>query len=905
MDNRYNRCYSEGNVEKPKIALQNVHYHAGQNPFNKTLVAGAIFLAFNTAHAADSCDYVSTRPETSCVYADNKINIHIHTDINNPTGTPAYQYETDYMTTDKSVIHLDAGTTIHSDATGIEALGRSNTEIEVSTSGNIYTGNTADVDVQEPQAPISGPSGGIIFDITNVRGTQHASVYLAGASGGLLALGAVTQYSDSQIVNQSASKDTAAIYSQALESRVTTSGVIRSQVGDAIRLQDTGPEYSYSSGGYIILDPQSVFDVHLQEGSVVDGGSEGAGIKTIGGATSSITIDEGATLGALSDVAISATGYDYYDLNYTNNPSGINTYQYTGAATSITNAGTMTGVIQLTSGQDKIVNDTTGVWNIRQWSDSDRDGVRDTVASVATSDFGGGTTELNNLGQIILTANADGSANSALLQNLPTFKNQGRLILANNVVGDRFTIDGDYVGNNGTVELDTYLGDDSSPTDRVIINGSTSGQSYLLINNSGGTGAKTSEGIKVIEVNGDSAGEFIQQGRVVGGAYEYYLHKNSVNNQDGDWYLRSQLPIVIPEDPVIPNPEPDPDPEPTPTPTPEPKPEPEPENINRPEPGSYMFNHMAANSLFLMRLHDRMGETQYTDALTGEQKVTSLWLRQVGGHNRSRDSSGQLKNQGNRYVSQLGGDIAQWSSNGFDRWHLGVMAGFARQNSNTESKYSGYKSTGSVEGYSAGLYGTWYANEHDKTGSYVDAWALYNWFDNEVKGDQLATESYKSRGVTASIEAGYTFKLGERITDGVKYYLQPKGQLTWMNVRANDHTEHSSSGGSRVSFDGDGNIQSRLGIRTYANGHSAIDNGKDRKFQPFIEANWIHNTHNFGATMNGYKNSIDGTKNIGEVKVGLEAQLSRRLDLWGNVTQQMGDSGYSDTLVILGIKYRF
>nr|WP_168189638.1 autotransporter outer membrane beta-barrel domain-containing protein [Limnobaculum zhutongyuii] len=204
-------------------------------------------------------------------------------------------------------------------------------------------------------------------------------------------------------------------------------------------------------------------------------------------------------------------------------------------------------------------------------------------------------------------------------------------------MGDRFTIDGDYVGNNGTIELDTYLGDDSSPTDRVIINGSTSGQSYLVINNLGGTGAETREGIKVIEVNGDSSGEFIQQGRVVGGAYEYYLHKNGMNNQDGDWYLRSQLPVVTPEDP---DPTPDPDPEP--------------ENINRPEPGSYMFNHMAANSLFLMRLHDRMGETQYTDALTGEQKVTSLWLRQVGGHNRSRDSSGQLKNQGNRYVAQMG-----------------------------------------------------------------------------------------------------------------------------------------------------------------------------------------------------------------------------------------------------------
>lgn len=31
--------------------------------------------------------------------------------------------------------------------------------------------------------------------------------------------------------------------------------------------------------------------------------------------------------------------------------------------------------------------------------------------------------------------------------------------------------------------------------------------------------------------------------------------------------------------------------------------------------------------MFITRLHDRLGETQYTDALTGEQRVTSLWMR--------------------------------------------------------------------------------------------------------------------------------------------------------------------------------------------------------------------------------------------------------------------------------------
>ncbi|MFU1878293.1 hypothetical protein, partial [Enterococcus faecium] len=133
----------------------------------------------------------------------------------------------------------------------------------------------------------------------------------------------------------------------------------------------------------------------------------------------------------------------------------------------------LNGVIQLTSGKDTFINEVTGVWNVREWSDSDRDGIRDTIAPVATSDFGGGTTELINRGQIILAANSDGTPNDALFQNLNTFKNQGRLTLANGVAGDRFIIGGDYIGDQGVIELDTHLGSDDSPSDRVIINGST------------------------------------------------------------------------------------------------------------------------------------------------------------------------------------------------------------------------------------------------------------------------------------------------------------------------------------------------------------------------------------------------------------------------------------------------
>lgn len=134
--------------------------------------------------------------------------------------------------------------------------------------------------------------------------------------------------------------------------------------------------------------------------------------------------------------------------------------------------------------------------------------------------------------------------------------------------------------------------------------------------------------------------------------------------------------------------------------------DPEGPSVYRPEAGSYISNIAAANSLFSHRLHDRLGEPQYIDSLHSQGSASSMWMRHVGGHERSRAGDGQLNTQANRYVLQLGGDLAQWSSNAQDRWHLGVMAGYANQHSNTQSNRVGYKSDGRISGYSAGLYAT-------------------------------------------------------------------------------------------------------------------------------------------------------------------------------------------------------
>ncbi|CNE22275.1 autotransporter outer membrane beta-barrel domain-containing protein [Yersinia mollaretii] len=468
-------------------------------------------------------------------------------------------------------------------------------------------------------------------------------------------------------------------------------------------------------------------------------------------------------------------------------------------------------------------------------------------------------------------------------QTLNSLNNSGAVSF-NGAPGAVLTVSGDYIGNDGLLNFTSALNSDTSTTDKLIVNGNTSGTTRVGVTNLGGSGAATLNGIELIEVNGLSDGEFVQQGRIVAGAYDYSLARG-VGTHTSNWYLTSTAIPVLPVDPV--------DPVDTVTPLP---------MVERPEASSYSANLAAANSMFVTSLNDRMGETQYTDALTGERKVTSLWLRNSGGHNRSRDANGQLNTQANRYVLQLGGDIAQWSSNTTDRLHLGIMAGYGNSKSTTVSQVTGYNAKGSTEGYSTGVYGTWYANEADKSGLYVDSWAQYSWFNNTVNGQELANEEYKSKGVTASVESGYTFKLGEDAAKNAQYFIQPKAQVTWMGVKADDHKE---ANGTNVSGEGDGNIQTRLGVKAFMSGYADQDKGKDRVFQPFIEANWVHNTKDFGTHMDNVTVKQDGAANIAELKVGVEGQMNKKVNLWGNVAQQVGNKGYSDTAVMLGVKYHF
>jgi outer membrane autotransporter protein len=125
--------------------------------------------------------------------------------------------------------------------------------------------------------------------------------------------------------------------------------------------------------------------------------------------------------------------------------------------------------------------------------------------------------------------------------------------------GNVLRVAGNYVGQDGTIAMNTVVGVDEAPSDRLVIDGgSANGSTVLQVANAGGTGAQTAlNGIRVVEAaNGATAdpSAFRLSAPIKAGAYTYYLAKGGVTaGTANDWFLRNTvapLPLV----PLVPQP---------------------------------------------------------------------------------------------------------------------------------------------------------------------------------------------------------------------------------------------------------------------------------------------------------------------------------------------------------------
>ncbi|WP_432591842.1 autotransporter outer membrane beta-barrel domain-containing protein [Stenotrophomonas maltophilia] len=445
------------------------------------------------------------------------------------------------------------------------------------------------------------------------------------------------------------------------------------------------------------------------------------------------------------------------------------------------------------------------------------------------------------------------------------------------------TLDGDFHADSALLVMNTTLGDDSSQTDFLHVKGNTSGNARVAVNNVGGGGAQTENGIKLIQVDGVSAGQYTLAGRAVGGAYEYFLYQGGRGVPgDGDWYLRSELPLADqPLDPcadgtcII-------DPPASPVP------------VLRPEAGAYLANQASALGLFNMSLHQRVGEPNLAQRQRGDSSLGSAWARVISTQPRYH-VGGQLNGQGRQNTMQIGSDLTFWGAK--DRGVIGVMAASGQATNRVASSLTDYGAEGRLDGKALGVYATWIQGADNDGGLYVDSWLQSARFKGQVQGNGLAAEIYRSRSFSASLEAGYALLLRESANSAV--YLEPQVQAIWTDYSM-DGGEHKEGNGTIVKVAREGALQTRLGMRVY--GHSTAPSGN--RIQPFVGVNWVRNTTGANAVwLDDQRLQGITPRNLYEVKVGAELQLSRRLTGWGELNAQHGDYGFRSIGGQVGVKY--
>ncbi len=454
------------------------------------------------------------------------------------------------------------------------------------------------------------------------------------------------------------------------------------------------------------------------------------------------------------------------------------------------------------------------------------------------------------------------------------------------------TIDGDLHSERGSFLFQGALGDDGSAIDRLHVRGDATGDASIAVQNIGGLGAPTRDGIPLIQIDGASLATYRLAGRAVGGSYEYFLHKGSVSRPgDGQWYLRSELGDPCDLDPTAPGCVVDPGPGPGPGPGPDPTPGPDPEDggegevitppaVLRPEAGAYLANQSAALGMFSHRLQDR-------GALLATADTRAAWAR-VGHHQAdARAVEGQLAMQGGTSLLQIGADV--WRAG---RTSFGVMLGSGRASTTAVSQLTGYSATGRVRGTAAGLYATWHQQDDGALGAYADLSVQHGRFDNRVQGIGLPMETYAARSTSASLEAGHTFTAWSGAAS--RLYVQPQVQVSHSDYRMARHVEGN---GTVVGGADAGGLSGRLGVRVFGHATSA-----GNRVQPYAGVHWLRASTTGSLQFNGQTMAADIPRDRYEVRAGAELKLGHRWGAWGGLGVQHGSGGFREVNGQVGMR---
>ncbi|WP_198139636.1 autotransporter outer membrane beta-barrel domain-containing protein [Ralstonia sp. A12] len=437
--------------------------------------------------------------------------------------------------------------------------------------------------------------------------------------------------------------------------------------------------------------------------------------------------------------------------------------------------------------------------------------------------------------------------------------NAGTVQIGGAGVGNKLVVNGNYVGNGGVLAINTKLGADNSPTDKLVISGGTaSGNTSVRVTNVGGAGAKTTgDGIEVVSaINGATtqASAFSLASRVVAGPYEYTLQRGGSASADS-WYLRTLQTSTQATNGGT-------------TGTTQP--------ALRPEVSLYtaipQLTLLYGRAL-LDTLHERVGEeSNQAAAPAGTSPVLRTgWARVIAQKgSRMSDGNGVYGSQGPAFSYdfgsvQVGADVYQRQREDSSHDHAGGYFGTGRIAADVTHADGADAGKDAVNANTVGLYWTHFG----PSGWYLDGVVQGTRYDADASPIGVNGLKTHALGYAASLEAGYPIALSDQ------WRVEPQAQVVVQRAafaEAND-------GAADVRFNSVNSMLGRLGVRV----SKRWGESPERQHTAWVRANvW----HEFRGQTGTQMSSPDGGF------VPFSSELPRTtLELTGGLTAQVAKNG--------------
>ena len=608
--------------------------------------------------------------------------------------------------------------------------------------------------------------------------------------------------------------------------------------------------------------------------AVTGGSGYGINTATAAGGTSTITLNAGATVSSTAGLGIFNNGGNSTIL--VNSGADVaGEIRLNDGSDTLTFAGDFSNVTVFDGGDDVDIADgfidtltlngagTVNGGNILNW---ERFNIANnlavtggTLTAGTTNIVSGGTLDagnnldLNSNLNILTGGIFDGTGAGAGVYNIAgNVSNAGLITTQDGVVGDVVTITGDYTGG-GAIKIDTELSGDDTKTDKIIVNGDSSGTTVVYINNVGGTGGLiTGGGVRIVQVDGFDSGRFDLGGPVSVGAFNYSLTSAG--------YLQSTLSAQV-----------------------------------------YGYSSIAAGLREdVGSLWQRSGQDSELFNYDGStsKSGSGLWI-QASYFDTNAEADTLIGDVGintNVHVRRANTQIGYKKDllsvgNGFLTG--GVFGHYKQTNIDVNDAENVHVASATANGYGGGLSLTW----DSPSGYYGDLLGQFTAYDVDVKGNNGSSGSFDTLAYSFSAEAGYRFDLDNSIR------VVPQGQLIWSRSNFDDFAD---SDDIVVDWNEKSMLTGRVGLaleggNTIANGGTGLTG--------YVIANLLHD-FNEASSLNAAGTEISSqlSRNQVEVRVGANlADASNKFTFFteAGIRRSIDSLAYTSYKGIVGLKVSF